>query len=122
MAFYNYWCPKQCKTKQLSTELKAKLAIEKHPKGILVWTERFGMEEIPEVKCPVCSGIAERTWHGTKQEGWIRGQCYLNRADAKRQMDIRLLETNNDPYKSMRQPGEVDDLKSRLRKKKIPKR
>lgn len=122
MAFYNYWCPKECKLKQLSKELRDKLTIEKHPKGRLVWTERHSMDEKPEIKCPVCATVSERTWHGTKQQGWIRGQCYLNRADAKRHMDLRVLESGNDPYGHMRQAGEVDDLKSRLRKKKVPKK
>lgn len=123
MPFYNYVCLKLCKTKKLSKELKEKLAIEQHPKGILVWTEQHGMNDKPEIKCPVCTGPTERTWHGASFIGWTRGNCYLNRADAKRQMDLRLLETKgDDPYGYMRQPGEVDDLKSRLRKKKIPKK
>lgn len=121
MPFYNYACLNGCKTKQLSKELKQKLCIEKHPKGILVWTEQHGMNDKPEIKCPVCTGAAERTFHGTNFTEWIRGNCYLNRADAKRQMDLRVLETG-DPYGHMRQRGEVDDLKSRLRKKKTPKR
>lgn len=121
MAFYNYQCLKGCKVKQLKKELKEKLCIEKHPKGVLIWTEQHGMNDKPEIKCPVCTGATERTFHGTNFTEWIRGNCYLNRADAKRQMDLRVLETG-DPYKGMRQSGEVDDLKSKLRKKKIPKR
>jgi len=123
MPFYNYTCPGGCKTKQLTKTLKKSLALEKHPKGLLIWTEQHGMNDKPEIKCPVCAGLAERTFHGTTFTGWIRGNCYLNRADAKRQMDLRLLEKKgDDPYGYMRQPGEVDDLKSRLRKKKTPKR
>lgn len=122
MPFYNYSCPNACKVKQLPKAAKAKLAIEKHPSGVLVWTEQHGMNDNPQIKCPVCKIGAIRTWYGVSLHGYIRGDCYKNRDDCKRQMDLRLLESGNDPYAHMRQSGEVDDLKKRLKKKKLPKR
>lgn len=124
MPFYNYTCPKQCKTTKLSKEQKlrvSKLAVEKHPKKILIWAEQHAWDSKPNIKCPLCESKAEMTWYGTKQFGYIRGNCYLNRADCKRQMDLNLLETGNDPYSHMRQSGEVDELKKKLKKKKIPR-
>jgi hypothetical protein len=121
MPFYNYTCPKKCKISKLTKYQKQKLAIERNTKNILIWTEQHGMNSRPYIKCPVCGSSAERTWYGTKQFGYIRGNCYLNKADCKRQMDLNLLETGNDPYGYMRQSGEVDDLKQRLKKKKIPR-
>lgn len=120
--FYNYTCPSNCKIKQLSKMLQEKLAIEKHPKGLLVWTEQHGMNDTPCIKCPVCGNVAIRTWHGVSLKGYTKGNCYLNRDDCKRHMDLRLLESGNDPYKHMRQPGETDDLTQRLKKKKTPRR
>jgi hypothetical protein len=80
------------------------------------------MHEEPEIACPVCGTRATQTLYGYDQQFYIKGNCYLNRADAQRQMDIRTLESGNDPYAHMRQPGEVDELKSTLRKKKTPRK
>lgn len=121
MAFYNYQCGKKdpCKLEKLSDELKEKLCLQEppHPDGFLVWTERHGMQETPEYKCPVCGDKAVMSSYGVDVTGFIRGNCYLNRQDAKKQMDLRLLETGQDPYKHMRQAGEVDHLKQKLRGK-----
>lgn len=122
MPFYNYECTKGCKVKQLSKQQKKTLCIEKHPKGLLVWTVNHSMNEWPKVQCPVCGADARPTWHGTKQYGYVRGNCYLNRADCARQRDIALLETGNDPYARFRQPGEADYIKSQLKKAKIRSR
>jgi hypothetical protein len=119
VAFYNYQCGKKkpCKVSKLNPELREKLCIVEHPKEMLVWTERHGMQETPEYKCPACGEKAVVSSHGVDVTGFIRGNCYLNRKDAKKQMDIRLLETGNDPYGHMRQPGEVDHIKKTLRGK-----
>jgi hypothetical protein len=124
VAFYNYQCSAKspCKVKQLTRGIKKSLVIEKHKGGVLIWTIQHGMNETPTIKCPVCSKNAVKTLYGANLTTWVRGNCYLNRKDCKRQMDLRLLESNNDPYKSSRQSGEVDELKNTLRKKKIPRR
>ncbi len=119
MAFYNYQCGKKkpCKATKLKPEQIENLCLVEHPDYMLVWTERHGMHEKPEYKCPVCSGKAIVSAWGVDVTGYIRGNCYLNRQDAKKQMDVRLLETGNDPYGHMRSPGEVDHLKKQLRGK-----
>lgn len=126
MAFYNYQCGKKkpCKTSKLTPEQAQKLCLvdPPHPKSMLVWTERHGMQENPEYKCPVCGGKAVVSSWGVDVTGFIRGNCYLNRSDAKKQMDLRLLETGEDPYAGMRQPGEVDHIKQKLRGKVKPKK
>lgn len=122
--FYPYQCAKEepCQEKDL-TEEKAhptlrpheEICIEPHPKGILVWLEVHGINETPEIKCPVCDGKAVRSSHGiTVPRGFIRGNCYLNRAEQKRLSDIRVLESGRDPYAHMREKGEVDHLKNVL--------
>lgn len=124
MPFYNYECPGDtpCNVKELTPEQKEKLCIEKHPKGKLVWTEKHSWNEQPEIKCPVCGHKAVKSSHGMGNiTGYVRGNSYLNRGDIARQMDLHTLETK-DPYGHMRQPGEVDELKSKLKKAKIRKR
>lgn len=126
MAFDNVQCAKEdpCKLEQLSAELREKLCLPEipHPDGILVWTEKRGLHDTPEYKCQVCGGKAVVSPYGVDVTGYIRGNCYLNRGDAKKQMDVRLLETGSDPYAGMRQPGEVDHLKNKLRGKVKEKR
>ena len=125
--FYPYQCgnEKPCSVKDMKPENahptlrpEEEICLEKHPKDMLVWLESHGMNDTPEIKCPGCGGKAVRSTHGlTPPRGHIRGQCYLNRADQRRQMDLRTLESGNDPYAHMREPGEIDDLKSRLQGK-----
>lgn len=125
--FYPYQCSKEkpCNVKDVKPENahptmrpEEDLCLEKHPQGMLVWLENHGMNEIPEIKCPGCGGKAMRSTYGlTPPRGFIRGQCYLNRADQRRQMDLRTIESGQDPYAHMRQAGEVDDLKARLQGK-----
>jgi hypothetical protein len=124
--FYPYQCSneKPCNVKNLPKDAhptmrpEEEVCIEKHPTGMLVWLENHGMNETPEIKCPACGGKAVRSTHGiTPPVGHVRGQCYLNRGDQRRQMDLRTLEAGQDPYAHMRQPGELDDLKSRLQGK-----
>jgi hypothetical protein len=124
--FYPYQCAnkKPCNVKDLPKDAhptmrpEEEICIEKHPTGLLVWLECHGMDEKPEIKCPVCNGKAMRSAHGMNApKGHIRGQCYLNRADQRRQMDLRTLEAGKDPYAHMRESGEVDHLKNQLQGK-----
>jgi hypothetical protein len=125
--FYPYQCAKEkpCSLKGLDLEKihptlrpEEEICIEKHPDGVLVWLECHGMSDTPEIKCPACGGKAMRSTTGlTPPLGHIRGQCYLNRADQRKQMDLRTLEAGQDPYGHMRQSGEVDHLKKQLQGK-----
>jgi len=119
---YNYECTKSCLVKNVPKDIKKNLLIEPHPDGLLIWTVQHGINEDPKLTCPLCNSEARRSWYGIKLQTFVRGNCYLNKDDCRRQMDLRLLEAGQDPYKHMRQPGEVDDLKSKLKKKKTSRR
>ena len=121
MPFYNYVCKELCKAEDLSEEKLKALDVEPHPEGVLIWMERHEMSATPDVRCPICSTEAIQTLYGNSTDFYFKGNCYLNRADAKRHMDLRLLESGNDPYKHMRQPGEVDDKIQTLKKMKTKK-
>jgi predicted nucleic acid-binding Zn ribbon protein len=84
--------------------------------GTLIWEVKHGMTEMPKIKCPLCSKKADRTMEGVGAPIWyIKGNCYLNKDDCRKQMDLHKLETGQDPYAHMRQPGEVDHIKKKLK-------
>lgn len=71
---------------------------------------RASDDEIEEATiCPRCDGkdTAQAFSHNS-YSGYVRGDGYLDKAGAKRDMNVYTLQ-NNDPYASMREPGEVDD-------------
>ena len=113
-------CKDLCKADKLSEEKAKTLDITVDPEGVLLWTERHEMSVTPDIKCPICDkGGAVQSLYEGGTDFYFKGNCYLNRADAKRHMDLRLLESGNDPYKHMRQSGEVDDKIQKLKKAKI---
>jgi hypothetical protein len=85
----------------------------------LVWAVEHGMAEKPEVKCPLCEGNAAVVINQAPNWYW-RGDCYANKEDCQKQMNIHKLKTN-DPYGYMRQPGEVDDMISNIKRGNKPK-
>lgn len=125
--FYPYQCNKKkpCSVTDLKPENahptlrpEEEICIESHPEGMLVWLEAHGMNDTPDIKCPACGGKAVRSTHGINAPtGHVRGNCYLNKADQRRQMDLRTLEAGQDPYAHMRESGEVDHLKKQLQGK-----
>ena len=118
MAIYNYRCTNDCKHDDLEKhkgDIVEDIQIVKG--GDLVWEVKHGMLEDPEIKCPLCGGAAEKTYQGTPTPvSYIRGNGYLDKAGCKRDMDLFKLENNEDPYAGMRQPGEVDHIKDKLRR------
>jgi putative FmdB family regulatory protein len=81
-----------------------------------IFITSHGMNEKPKVVCPKCGSIKTAKtfiqapfWY-TKGYGWVKDKAGVARA--------RNLHTlvNNDPYKSMREKGEKEDLANRLRK------
>ena len=74
-------------------------------------------EELLEAKeCPRCGSTdCDMTAHGTNTHSYIRGYGWLDRDGAKRDMNLHTL-TKDDPYAEYRQPGEVDHIKTQLRK------
>jgi len=84
--------------------------------------EIHNMQEDPKVKCPECGGGCFRVIQPV--EGYVRGNCYLNKKDCKKQSNMALLK-DDDPYGTHRAPGETDDMISKIKhggkgKKMIP--
>lgn len=68
------------------------------------------------LKCPRCGKTeCERSYKYSVITGYVRGNGYLDKAGVKRDMNLHHL-TQGDPYAEYRQPGEVEDLKTRLRR------
>jgi len=85
--------------------------------GDLIWEVKHSIHKDPKVVCPLCGAKAERTLMGTPVPiAYIRGDGYLDRKGCRRDMDLYKLNQNQDPYGYMRQPGEVDHLKDKLRR------
>lgn len=74
-------------------------------------------EEIREaLTCPRCNGTnCEKTFIGYDVVGYVRGNGYLDRAGAKRDMHLFHL-TEDDPYAEYRVPGEVEEMKTKIKK------
>lgn len=92
-----------------------KIDIQKSP---LVWFVSHAMEDDPEIKCPVCDANARKVIQ--RVTSYFRGNCYLDVEGCKRDMNIYQLQ-KNDPYGHMRQPGEKDELISKLKRGNKPK-
>lgn len=80
----------------------------------LTWEVQHGMTEDPEVRCPLCDQVAYRAIRNLAAF-YFRGNCYLDKDGCQRDMNVYKLR-NDDPYGHMRQPGEVDDMISKLKK------
>ena len=84
--------------------------------------EIHSMQEDPEIKCPECGSKCSRVIQPV--QGYVRGNCYLNKKDCKQQANMALLQ-DNDPYAKHRVPGERDDLINKIKnsgknKKSVP--
>ena len=119
MPTYNYACDKGCMANELpdmTEELKKSKTFVWVKSERLVWEEKHKMLEDPEIKCPACGKKASKTMEGVGAPiFWTRGNCYLNKDDCRRQMDLHKMETGQDPYAGMRQPGEADHIKKKLK-------
>jgi hypothetical protein len=105
---------------KLHTELNREPTQEEYEAGVLFETVHgFNPteEELAEaLTCPRCNGRnCQKTYLGYQVRGYIRGNGYLDRAGVSRDMNLCKL-TQDDPYAEYRQPGEVDDLKSKLQR------
>lgn len=74
-------------------------------------------------ECPRCDGHNTRkSYTGVKLHSYIRGYGYLDRNGCHRDMNLYKLTGKDehgkttDPYDGMRVPGEVDDLRNRLKR------
>lgn len=72
-------------------------------------------ELLSAIKCPRCGGVnCDKSYFGYNITTFILGYGWSDVSGRKRDMHLYKLE-NEDPYSSFRQPGEADDLKTKLR-------
>ena len=117
MPAYNYRCTKECKLGDLPEEKRKDLDLMIAKDGDLIWEVSHGMHEEPHIKCPLCGAKATKTVLGAPMpEAYIRGYGYLDKGGCRRDMDLYKLNKGEDPYGYMRQRGEVDHIKSKLRR------
>ena len=129
MPSYNYIC-ESCKISNLiDSKINKEFIIYVNPEcdnpllEPLIWSEFHKMSETPEIKCPVCEKISSKTFMGVHITSYVRGNCYFDKVGARRDMELHTLE-NHDPYDYLRQSGEADEMKSKMRKagkKHVPK-
>lgn len=116
MPYYHYAC-KHCERKAKSKH-GLELSSELYDELVLFETSHRMMPTDAEMKeatkCPRCGkNDCERSYKYSEITGYVRGNGYLDKAGVKRDMNLHHL-TQNDPYSEYRQPGEVEDLKTRL--------
>lgn len=126
MPLYNYVC-KDCENKAKIAKNGEELTAEEFVGVIFETSHRIEPtpEELAEARvCPRCEGSnTEMTVFGIDVLGYIRGNGYLDRAGCRRDMNLHKLTAidpdtgqTTDPYAEYREPGEVDDLKVRLKR------
>lgn len=118
---YDYMCTKRCTNQEALGKKIINLAEGAEPpeevlQDIYIWEESHGMTESPDIRCPICQEKAEKNFRNTSFHYFTKGDCYLDKAGCRRDMNLYKMTNGGDPYASMRQPGEADDLKDRLRK------
>jgi len=118
MARYNYACGTCTLQDALDKDLEGPFYIsdiEKKPDKLrLIWEEKHGMMEDPEISCPICGTLCKKTMAGTWNHSLGCGDGYLDSSGTHRVMNLHKL-MNDDPYGHMRQPGEKEDLAQKLR-------
>lgn len=118
MPRYDYACA-DCEKVALE-RLKRDLTSEEYDELVLFETSH-SMDPTPEelqeaMTCPRCNGTnCERSMKNSNVIGYMRGNGYLDKAGARRDMNLFHL-TQDDPYAEYRQPGEVDEMKSKLKR------
>lgn len=75
-------------------------------------TEIHKMTEDPDIICPECNVKCFRAIQPV--QGFVKGNCYLDKKGCKKAAELATL-TDDDPYKQHRQPGETDDLVSKIK-------
>jgi len=118
MPLYDYACA-DCEKAALD-RLKRDLTSEEYDELVLFETSHSinpTQEELLEaMTCPRCNGInCERSMKNSNVIGYVRGNGYLDKDGARRDMNIFHL-TQDDPYAEYRQPGEVDEMKAKLQR------
>lgn len=131
MPRYNYICEKctigdyiKSKVDGLSIFIPIEADEKNFKKEQLVWEEIHGIQENPEIKCPICKNVCSRTFYGVKVAFLIPGTFLRDTMECKTLANIHRLETD-DPYARHRVPGEKDhkitEFKKSLKRRSISK-
>lgn len=97
-----------------------KLSVEAYKQacGEFAWeVEYLASGQQPEIHCPVCNGTNIKKIFMVAST-YVGGYGYLDKKGAKNDMNLHLMQTNQDPYKEHRKPGDSDELVQKLRKNK----
>jgi DNA-directed RNA polymerase subunit RPC12/RpoP len=118
MPIYVYQCL-DCASKYTEEELM-NLDKESYESNILFETYHSfnpSEQELKEnVVCPRCkSNHCVKTYTSTTVSGYVRGYGWKDYAGARRDMNVYHLD-NDDPYKPHRVEGEVEHIRSRIKK------
>jgi len=108
------------KANRKAKRCKSELTIKEIEELILFETEHSITATEDEIRealtCPRCGGVnCEKTFLGYNVTGYVRGNGYLDRAGATRDMHMFHL-TQDDPYAQYRVPGEVEEMKTKIKK------
>lgn len=124
MAHYVYIC-KACVAKA-AKKLKRELTVGEKDEFLFETTHSMNPtpEELLEAReCPQCFGYdTEQSFARHQITTYVRGNGYLDRAGTRRDMNLYKLTQKDDngntldPYASMREPGEADDLILKFKK------
>ena len=117
MPDYIYRC-QSCEN-TLAKSNKSPVTDETYESSVLFETSHRMLADKDELAaallCPRCGSTDAARFYGNDTViCYIRGDGFLDRAGARRDMTLHTLE-NKDPYGHMRQPGEADDLKIKLK-------
>lgn len=125
MPKYTYEC-KKCRAE--AEDIKGAPLTEEEMDEVLFETTHAMSPTEKELRyareCPRCEGTdTAKSYIGLRITGYVRGYGYLDKAGCLRDMNLHKLTgvdedtgLTTDPYAEMRSPGEVDDLKARLKR------
>ena len=85
--------------------------------GRLAFKVTHGINDEIEVKCPECASTDTRKIFGI-ESSYVRGYGFLDKKGVKNDMDLHLMTTGNDPYKSSRTNSDRKEVVTNLQKKK----
>lgn len=118
MPRYDYACA-DCE-KIAVKRLKRDLTSEEYDEMVLFETSHSmnptTKELLEATICPRCNGTnCQRSLKNSNITSYILGNGYLDKDGARRDMNVFHL-TQDDPYAEYRQPGEVDEMKAKLKR------
>jgi hypothetical protein len=120
MPRYNHMCNKCTVADYMASQVDGlEIFIDSDTKDFrkepLVWEAIYGISEMPEIRCPVCNEVCDRTMAGVRTSFIIPGNFALNKWECKTLSNIDKLK-HDDPYAHMREPGEGEEKITQFKK------